>query len=210
MELKAYITGCDGETLSAEEKDVFKEHPPCGLILFDRNCKDPEQIKSLVASFKEAVGVQDILVLIDQEGGRVQRLKPTADWKSWLPLAGATSWRQWPTGQSYGALYHKNSEQGLEATRLVYQLLARELLALSITVNCVPVLDIPVEGSHEIIGDRAYGTDIETVVTLGKVAAEAHFIPRGFACYQTCVQDMAARMLTVTRNCLYWRLTLRP
>ncbi len=174
MKLRAYITGCAGYSLTEEEKAVFKELPPCGLILFDRNCQSPKQIQELVASFKEAVGGENILVLIDQEGGRVQRLKPTSDWKQWLHLAGGNGWRQWPTGRSYGTLYHQDKEKGLEATRLVYQLLASELIALGINVNCVPVLDIPAPGSHDIIGDRAYGTDIETVVTLGKIAAEAH------------------------------------
>ena len=174
MKLRAYITGCAGPVLTEEEKSVFRELPPCGLILFDRNCQDPDQIRNLIASFKEAVGEQTVLILIDQEGGRVQRLKPKAESANWQDLAGAGSWRQWPTGRSYGELYHKDAAQGLEATKLVYQLLSSELLALGINVNCVPVLDIPVEGSHDIIGDRAYGTDIETVVTLGKVAAQAH------------------------------------
>ncbi len=174
MKLRAYITGCAGQVLTDEEKSVFKELPPCGLILFDRNCDNPTQIKALIASFKEAVGDDNILVLIDQEGGRVQRLKPKPDWQQWLGIAGANSWRKWPTGRSYGDLFHQNPEQGKEATALVYQLLAKELIALGINVNCVPVLDIPVAGSHDIIGDRAYGTDIDTVVTLGGIAAQAH------------------------------------
>ncbi len=174
MKLRAYITGCAGPVLTEEEKSLFRELPPCGLILFDRNCQDPNQIRDLVAMFREAVGDETVLILIDQEGGRVQRLKPVPESVLWQHLAGAGSWRQWPTGRSYGELYHNDAAKGLEATRLVYQLLSSELLALGINVNCVPVLDIPVEGSHDIIGDRAYGTDIATVVTLGKVAAQAH------------------------------------
>lgn len=159
--LRAFISGCEGARLSESEKSFFRRETPCGLILFARNCETSDQIRALIASFHQAVGSDEALILIDQEGGRVQRLKP--------PL-----WRQYPAAQAFSALHERDAGAGLAAARLGAQLIARDLAALGITVNCAPVLDLPVEGAHDIIGDRAYGRAVEQVVALGRAVAEGY------------------------------------
>lgn len=159
--LRAFISGCEGIRLSESEKSFFRRETPCGLILFARNCENPDQIRALIASFHQAVGSDEPLILIDQEGGRVQRLTP--------PL-----WRQYPPAQAFSALHGRDTSAGLEAARLGARLIAHDLAALGITVNCAPVLDLPVEGAHAIIGDRAYGGAAEQVAALGRAVAEGY------------------------------------
>jgi beta-N-acetylhexosaminidase len=157
--LRAFISGCAGETLSSEEWRFFQDMRPAGLILFQRNVRTPEQVKALIARYHDAVGRDDLLVLVDQEGGRVQRLKPP-------------HWRQLPSAAAFGLRYVSDPEDAVAAARAVSQLAARDLAALGFTVNCVPVLDLPVPGAHQVIGDRAYGHDIERVVALGRAVCE--------------------------------------
>ena len=159
--LRAFISGCKGPRLTEAEKRFFRDTPPCGLILFRRNCEDADQIRALIAEFHEAVGSDRPLVLIDQEGGRVQRLAPP-------------NWRRYPSGRFFATLYASEPETALEAARLGARLIARDLAALGITVNCAPVLDVPVPGAHDIIGDRAYGTTPEQVAALGRAVAEGY------------------------------------
>ena len=159
--LRAFISGCEGTSLTASERRFFREARPCGLILFKRNCETPEQIRRLTGEFREAVGDPASLVLIDQEGGRVQRLSP--------PL-----WRQYPPGRAFGALYARAPAKGLEAARAGARLIARDLSSLGITVNCAPVLDVPVAGAHDIIGDRAYGRTPEQVTAVGGAVIEGY------------------------------------
>jgi beta-N-acetylhexosaminidase len=159
--LRAFISGCEGTRLTTAEKVLFAEAPPCGLILFRRNCEDAEQIRALIADFRESVGSGRPFILIDQEGGRVQRLAPP-------------NWRRYPPGRFFAELYARDPETGLEAARLGAQLIARDLADLGITVNCAPVLDLPVPGAHDIIGDRAYGTRVEQVAALGRAVAEGY------------------------------------
>jgi beta-N-acetylhexosaminidase len=159
VDLKAFISGCAGLILSDAERRFFAESRPCGLILFGRNVTTPEQIKALIRSFKDAVGSDDLLILIDQEGGRVQRLRPP-------------HWRAMPPARCYGRFYEIDPEAGKQAAFAGARLIAEELHDLDINVDCTPVLDVPEKGSHEIIGDRAFSTDPETVIALGRAVVE--------------------------------------
>lgn len=161
MALKAFISGSSGPKLTDSERTFFREARPCGLILFARNCVDPDQLHCLVDDFRNAVGDDELMVLIDQEGGRVRRLKPP-------------HWRNLPPARAFGVLHASDPAEGLEAAHLVGRLMAQDLLRLGINVNCLPVLDVPVSGAHEIIGDRAYGTDPNIVAELGGAAAKGH------------------------------------
>jgi beta-N-acetylhexosaminidase len=157
--LSAFITGLGGPELSAREAALLKEARPCGVILFARNAVAPDQVRRLTAAVKAAVGCEDVLILIDQEGGRVQRLGPPR-------------WRRLPPAAAYGNLYRKDPEKALRAAWLAARLTGEELRALGINTNCAPVLDVPVPGSHDIIGDRAYGMTPELVAALGRAVAE--------------------------------------
>jgi beta-N-acetylhexosaminidase len=156
----AFISGCEGLSLIEREKSFFRDARPCGLILFKRNCSDADQIRRLVDDFHDATG-GGALVLIDQEGGRVQRLVPP-------------NWQRYPAGRCFGALYGQDPEKGLEAARLSARLIARDLAELGVTVNCAPVLDLPVAGAHDVIGDRAYGETVQAVSALGRAVAEGY------------------------------------
>lgn len=155
----AAILGCAGTTLTAEEVAFFKDVKPWGFILFKRNIADPNQVRALTAALRETVGREDAPILIDQEGGRVARLQPP-------------HWRTYPPGRAYGALVANDPLVAREITRLGARLIAHDLHALGINVDCVPVLDVPDPKGHEIIGDRAYGDTPEQVATLGRAAAE--------------------------------------
>lgn len=157
--LRAFITGVSGEVLTPDEAAFLKSARPCGFILFGRNCVSHDQIRRLVADVRNAVGSDDLLVLIDQEGGRVQRLRP--------PLGRAL-----PPAAAYARLYERDRERGLEAAFLAARLVAEDLLALSINTDCAPVLDIPVPGAHDVIGNRAYGAEPRQVAALGRAVAE--------------------------------------
>ncbi|HEY6669629.1 MAG TPA: beta-N-acetylhexosaminidase [Methyloceanibacter sp.] len=159
MDFKAFISGCAGLSLSDAERRFFAAARPCGLILFARNCQRPEQIKALIAAFKDAVESDEALVLIDQEGGRVQRLRPP-------------HWRAMPPVRCYGRLYEIDAELGKAAAFAGARLIAQELHALDINVDCTPVLDVPEKGAHEIIGDRAFSTDPEVVIALGRAVMD--------------------------------------
>lgn len=159
MDFKAFISGCAGLSLSEDERAFFAAERPCGLILFTRNCDTPDQIRALVAAFTDAVGSDQALVLIDQEGGRVQRLRPP-------------HWRQMPPARAYGLLYRDNPDAAKAAAFAGARLIADELRAAGISVNCVPVLDVPQPDAHDIIGDRAYSDDPEVVTALGRAVVE--------------------------------------
>jgi beta-N-acetylhexosaminidase len=161
MALKAFIVGTSGPELTSEERTFLSEARPCGLILFSRNCVTPDQLSRLVADFRDAVGEAGVFALIDQEGGRVQRLR-------------RPHWREAPPARAFGKLYEEDPERGLEAARLVARLTAQELSQVSINVNCAPVLDLPAPGAHGIIGDRAFHTDPHCVAELGRAAAEGY------------------------------------
>lgn len=159
MAVRALIVGCAGLSLTAEETAFLREADPWGLILFRRNCADPAQVTALTAAFREAVGRAEAPVLIDQEGGRVQRLGPP-------------HWPKYPPGRAYASLAANDPLAAREMARLGARLIAHDLKSLGITVDCLPVLDVPVPGAHDIIGDRAYGTAPAQVAALGRAAAE--------------------------------------
>lgn len=161
MTLAAFIASCQGGSLTKEEFAFFRESRPCGLILFKRNCKNVRQVRALTASFREAVGEGDVLVLIDQEGGRVQRLGPP-------------NWRAYPSARMFGTLYRRHPALAIEAAAACARLIARDLSNAGITANCAPVADVPAADAHEVIGDRAYATDPDTVTTLAGAVAAAY------------------------------------
>jgi beta-N-acetylhexosaminidase len=143
----AVVLGCSGEHLTASERDFFGAANPVGFILFRRNCSSPEQVRDLVGSLRRCVGRDDAPVLIDQEGGRVARLRPP-------------HWRRYPSAARLASLPDPTAAT---AVRLGARLIADDLARLGITVDCLPVLDLPVSGADPVIGDRAYGSDPERV-----------------------------------------------
>ena len=158
MSIGAFICGCQSTGLSADEIAFIKKQNPWGLILFKRNVESRAQTLALTQHFRGLTGRSDAPVLIDQEGGRVQRLGPP-------------EWPLYPAGKQYGELYRKDPVQGLHTARLVARLMADDLRELGINVNCVPVLDVPQPGGHEIIGDRAYSNRLDEVMLLARAAA---------------------------------------
>ncbi len=155
----AAIFGCAGLVLTDEERRFFAATAPLGFILFGRNVDDPAQVAALVASLRDSVGRADAPVLIDQEGGRVQRLRPP-------------HWRRAPAGAPFARLAARDRTAAAAALRLNFRLIGRELAALGIDVDCAPVLDVPVPGAHDVIGDRAYGTEPSMVAALGRAAMD--------------------------------------
>ncbi|WP_374577275.1 beta-N-acetylhexosaminidase [Phenylobacterium sp.] len=155
----AAILGCSGQGLSREEQAFFRDVRPWGFILFARNVENPDQVRRLVEDLRASVDRPDAPVLIDQEGGRVQRLGPP-------------HWRRYPPGRAYGELPANDLLLQREIARLGARLLAHDLAELGINVDCVPVLDVPVEGAHDVIGDRAYAKTPEGVARLGRAACE--------------------------------------
>jgi beta-N-acetylhexosaminidase len=159
MAPRAFIAGLAGLAVSADERVFLREAEPWGFILFKRNVSEPEQAADLVSSLRDLLGRQ-APVLVDQEGGRVQRLGPPY-------------WPAYPPGAVYGALYDHDPAVGLTAARLGGHLIAADLAALGIDVDCLPLADVPIAGANAVIGDRAYGAEP------GKVAAIAGAIAGG-------------------------------
>jgi len=153
------IYGCAGTSLSATEKAFFREARPWGFILFARNISDSEQVRALVAELREALGDEKTPILIDQEGGRVTRLKPP-------------HWRERPPAARFGELYARDQESGWDACYLNARLIAHDLANLGISVDCLPVLDVPIPGAHDVIGDRAFARDPASIIALGKAQIE--------------------------------------
>lgn len=139
--------------LTDDERRFFAGTDPLGFILFARNIETPDQVRTLVRDLRETVGRDDAPVLIDQEGGRVQRLKPP-------------HWRKAPPGEPFARLAGRDLAAAREALRLNFRLIGRELADLGIDVDCAPVLDVPVAGAHDVIGDRAYGRTAAQVADL--------------------------------------------
>jgi beta-N-acetylhexosaminidase len=154
---RAVVFGCAGERLSPAEARFFRAADPLGFILFRRNCRTPDQLCELVAALRDCVGRADAPVLIDQEGGRVARLRPP-------------HWRRYPAAAALAAL--ADDAVAESAARLGARLIADDLRRLGITVDCVPVLDLPVPGADPVIGDRAYGSAPDRVVVLGRAVCE--------------------------------------
>ena len=159
MSVKAFICGCAGLALDAAERAFMAREQPWGLILFKRNIDTPEQVRALTASFRAEVGRPDAPVLIDQEGGRVQRMGPP-------------HWPAYPAAARFEALAHLPEQERAELVHLAAQLMAADLRDVGITVDCLPVLDVPVPGSSDVIGNRAYAASPQRVAALGRAAAE--------------------------------------
>jgi beta-N-acetylhexosaminidase len=152
----AVVLGCSGERITASERDFFAAAHPVGFILFRRNCSSPDQVRHLVGSLRGCIGRDDAPVLIDQEGGRVARLRPP-------------HWRRYPSAARLASL---PAPSATTAARLGARLIADDLARLGITVDCLPVVDIPAAAADPVIGDRAYGNDTELVARLaGAVCA---------------------------------------
>jgi beta-N-acetylhexosaminidase len=160
MNNRAFITGISGTELNDAEREFIRAERPWGFILFKRNIETPEQVATLVRELRSMTGDLDAPVLIDQEGGRVQRLGPP-------------HWPVYPAGAVFGALYDVDRGLGLTAARLSARLIAADLIDLGVTVDCLPLADVPVTGADAVIGNRAYGTEP------GKVAAIARAVTEG-------------------------------
>jgi beta-N-acetylhexosaminidase len=159
MNSRAFITGVSGPELNAAEHEFIRANRPWGFILFKRNIETPAQVISLVQELRKAVGEPEAPVLIDQEGGRVQRLGPP-------------HWPVYPAGAVFGVLYDVDSALGLAAARLSARLIAADLIDLGITVDCLPLADVPVPGADAVIGNRAYGTRPDKVAAIGRAVTE--------------------------------------
>jgi beta-N-acetylhexosaminidase len=159
--VSAFISGCLGTQLTDEETRFFARSNPWGLILFKRNCESPAQVRALTAAFRSAVGRKDAPVLIDQEGGRVQRLAP--------PVEG---WRKYPAAEAFGKLFDKCPLHALRAARLVGRLMAQELYDIGITATCAPVLDLPREDTTAAIKSRAYSANPIAALAVGRAHAD--------------------------------------
>ncbi|GEO99451.1 beta-N-acetylhexosaminidase [Methylobacterium haplocladii] len=155
MTCRALILGCSGTHLTAGEAAFFRDVRPWGFILFKRNIGSPDAVRALTASLRETVGRADAPVLIDQEGGRVQRMGPP-------------HWPKYPAGARFGRLNGSARAMAWLGARLM----AHDLAAVGINVDCAPMLDVPVEGTHDIIGDRAYAQDADSVAEIGRAVAE--------------------------------------
>ncbi|MFL6814160.1 MAG: beta-N-acetylhexosaminidase, partial [Bradyrhizobium sp.] len=160
MNTRAFITGVSGPELNAEEREFIRAQRPWGFILFKRNIETPGQVAHLIAEMRNELARPDAPVLIDQEGGRVQRLGPP-------------HWPIYPAGAVFGRLYDLDPALGLTAARLSARLIAADLSDLGASVDCLPLADVPVPGADTVIGDRAYGTEP------GKVAAIARAVTEG-------------------------------
>lgn len=152
------ILGIHGTKLTADERQFFADINPYGFILFARNCSSPAQVADLVEELKSLSGRTRVPVLIDQEGGRVARLKPP-------------HWPTFPPAAAFADLAQHDMKQARHATYLNARLIAHELSMLGITVNCAPLADLPVHGAHDVIGDRAFGHEIEQVIELARAMA---------------------------------------
>jgi beta-N-acetylhexosaminidase len=157
MGFRAFIAGCAGLELTADERAFFTAARPWGLILFRRNIDTPDQVRALTGAFRDLLGA-DAAVLVDQEGGRVQRL-------------GAPHWPVYPAAAVFEKLRGSAEKHDEKLAALSARLIAEDLRVLGIDVNCLPVLDTPLPSAHRIIGDRAYSTTPADAARLGRAAA---------------------------------------
>ncbi len=160
MAQSAFITGLAGQVLSRDEHAFLRAAQPCGVILFTRNIDTPEQVRRLIADAREAIGVP-ALVLVDQEGGRVQRLRPP-------------HWRTLPSGAMYGERYEMDKAAAVHEARSIARLMAHDLRGLGFTCNCTPVLDVLAPDAHANIGNRSLGNEPQSIIALGRAIAEGH------------------------------------
>jgi beta-N-acetylhexosaminidase len=153
----AFICGCAGTILTADERAFIRQNQPWGLILFKRNVADPEQMRALTDSFRDLVARDDAPVLIDQEGGRVQRMGPP-------------HWQAYPSASAFGAL--DDSGAAIAAARIAARLMAHDLRQVGVNVDCTPVLDVAQTGMHAVIGTRSWSADPARVAAFGRAVAQ--------------------------------------
>ena len=156
---KAFITGLSGTGLSAAERDFIRAERPWGFILFKRNIETEAQVAALTAELRSVLGEADAPILVDQEGGRVQRFRPP-------------NWPLYPAGAVFARLYAVDPALGLRAARLSARLIADDLARVGVTVDCLPLADVPITGANDVIGDRAYGHDPKTVAAIAREVTE--------------------------------------
>ena len=154
----ACVFGCAATTLSPEEAAFFREARPWGFILFRRNVESPGQVRALTVALRAAADRLDAPVMIDQEGGRVQRLGPP-------------HWRRYPSAKAYRAMAMDDCRRR-DLVCQAGRLMANDLIALGINIDCAPVLDVPVAGAHDVIGDRAFAETPAEVASLARAMAE--------------------------------------
>jgi len=159
MRTRAFITGLSGPELNDAERAFIGSERPWGFILFKRNVETPDQVARLVRELRESLGDPDAPVLIDQEGGRVQRFGPP-------------HWPVYPPGALFGTLYDIDPTLGLTAARLSARLIAADLSDAGVTVDCLPLADLPVAGADAVIGNRAYGTEPRKVAAIARAITE--------------------------------------
>lgn len=156
---KAFITGLSGTVLSPAEREFIRAERPWGFILFKRNIETPEQVVALTSEVRNALGEGDAPVLVDQEGGRVQRFRPP-------------HWPLYPAGAAFGQLYDIDPALGLKAARLSARLIADDLSRVGVTVDCLPLADVPAASADDVIGDRAYGNEPNKVAAIARAVTE--------------------------------------
>jgi beta-N-acetylhexosaminidase len=159
MNTRAFITGISGPELTGAEREFIAANLPWGFILFKRNIETPDQVAILTSELRKAVGQAEAPILIDQEGGRVQRLGPP-------------NWPAYPPGALFGVLYDIDRALGLAAARLSARLIAADLIETGISVDCLPLADVPVAGADAVIGNRAYGTEPDKVAAIARAVTE--------------------------------------
>src|ERR1700722_10335637 len=159
MSTRAFITGVSGLELTGTEREFIRAERPWGFILFKRNVETPEQVIRLLRDLREIVDEPDAPVLIDQEGGQVQRLRPP-------------HWPLYPAGAAFGELYDIDPALGISAARLSARLIAADLTDLGVTVDCLPLADVPVPGADAVIGNRAYGSEPKKVVAIARAVTD--------------------------------------
>jgi len=159
---KPVIFGCAGTRLSAAERTFFRSADPLGVILFKRNCENPDQVRTLIAEIKQAVGRDDVAIAVDQEGGRVSRL----------------AWMKYPAARVFGQMFERDPEWGIEAIRLYARVLAFGLVNLGVTINCAPVVDLFDPEGSPAIGDRAFSSSPSIVAALARAEVET-FLSNG-------------------------------
>jgi beta-N-acetylhexosaminidase len=159
MSTRAFITGVSGLALTAAERAFIRSERPWGLIIFKRNIETRDQVTNLIREFRSEIGESGAPVLIDQEGGRVQRFGPP-------------NWPAYPAGAVFGALYDLDPKLGLRAAWLSARLIAADLIEAGVTVDCLPLADVPVAGADAVIGNRAYGTEPGKVAKIARAVTE--------------------------------------
>ena len=153
--MKATIFGLSGLTLTPNEIAFFREANPAGYILFKRNTETRAQVRALTDSLRALSGRDDLPILIDQEGGRVQRMS-------------APEWPRFPAGAAFAALYQKAPMSAIEAARVNALAIALSLAEVGVNVDCLPLLDVRQPGANDVIGDRALGSEPMQVAALGR------------------------------------------